>query len=78
MSLGGWPERWIDAEVQLERSCVEPDTATSLEVFRLRYLYQPEDVSVESSRQRLAAWRNGDLHMVNVGYAQVQIPSVLQ
>ena len=58
-------ERFLDADVELLRTCAEPAAAARCEPGRLRDLLEAEQPAVERPRIALAARRRSDLHVVD-------------
>ena len=70
MSFARGGERLIDTHMQLLPSHTEPTATSPGELDRLDDLLKPQQPAVEGSGVPLAAWRRGDLHVVDPGDRQ--------
>ena len=65
MRFARGPENLLNAEVEFYAVASEPASATRRQAGWFLELVQPEHAAVELAERWLAAWRAGQLHMVD-------------
>jgi len=69
MRLARRRKRFLDSEVQLQLTALEPQSAAASQRGRLRNLSQAKQISIKTPRAIFLAPRDRDLHMIESKYS---------